>query len=108
MSIKRNILHMLPIPHLPGWELRTVLLEFPPGYAVPPHTHPVIGAGYVVEGKLVSRYEGQVEEEYSEGDTFIDQAEIMHHRAENGSPDKWLRVVISYVVQKGQDTTVIA
>ena len=31
-------------------ELRLMLVEFPPGYASPAHTHPVIGLNYIVEG----------------------------------------------------------
>lgn len=108
MSVKRTILQSIAIPELPGSELRLVLLEFPPGYKVPAHIHPFTGAGYLIQGKFLSQYEGQDEVEvYNAGDTFIEPANVLHHRVDNDSEDEWVRVILTYVAKKGEATTVM-
>jgi quercetin dioxygenase-like cupin family protein len=57
-SIIRTILQAFPIPNLPGYESRLVLLEYPPGVAAPVHSHPVAATGYILEGNVISQWEG--------------------------------------------------
>jgi quercetin dioxygenase-like cupin family protein len=102
-GIIRTILRTLPIPSLPDYESRLVLLEYPPGFAAPLHNHPVPCTGYIVEGEVASQWEGGEVEYYRKGDSFIDLGETMHVRSENVSKDGgWLRMVNSYVIKKGE------
>lgn len=108
MSIKRTILQTLPIPQLPGWESRLVMLEYPPGVSAPLHNHPVAATGYVVEGDVISQWQGGEVETYTTGDSFVDHGETMHLRSENASKEKPLRMLLSYVIKTGEPNVVVA
>ena len=84
MSIKRTVLSTVPIPELPGWDACVFLLEYPPGAAAPLRTHPDAGIRYIVEGEVISLWEGKAVERYTAGETFIDSADL-HVRSENPS-----------------------
>ncbi|KAH8668559.1 hypothetical protein BX600DRAFT_460271 [Xylariales sp. PMI_506] len=103
-SIKRTILQSIPIPALPGWESRLVLVEYPPGVTAPVHTHPVAATGYVLQGKVVSQWEDGELEQYEAGDSFIDHGTRTHLRSENVSDTMSLKLLFSYVIQLGQST----
>lgn len=99
---KRTILQSTPVPQLPGWESRLVLLEYPLGIAAPVHNHPVAGIGYVLEGDVISQWEGKEEKVYTKGDSFVDLETTMHIRSENTNKDGWLKILISYVIKVGE------
>ena len=107
-SIKRTILQSLPLPDRPGWESRLVLLEYPPGFAAPLHNHPVAATGYILEGSVLSQWEGKDVERYTAGESFIDLGETMHLRSENTSSSGWLRMINSYVIKVGEPNVVMA
>jgi hypothetical protein len=117
-SIRRTILQRLPIPELPGYESRLVLLEYPPGVKAPLHTHPVAATGYIIDGDVLSVWEqvgadgrgngieGEVER-YTKGESFVDWGERRHLRSENVTEVRegesgWLRMVMSYVIKVGE------
>ena len=102
MSIKRTILQIIPLQNLPGWESRLVLLEYPPSTKAPLHRHPVAATGFVLEGEVLSQWEGGEIERYSTGDSFIDHGLTLHVRSENLSNDKPLKLLCNYVIQTGQ------
>lgn len=102
MSVKRTILKAVPIPALPGYESRMVLLEYPPGCKGVLHTHPVTGINYVVEGDIISQWADGEPEHYTAGDTFLDHAEQLHVRTDNASGEKPLRIVVNYVIPVGE------
>lgn len=108
MSIKRNVIQKLDIPNLPGWQNQLILLEFAPGAAATPHTHPVSGISFVVKGRILSHYEGEEEREYREGQSFIDPANVLHIKGANASSTEELHVLVSYVVEKGHATAIPA
>lgn len=99
MSVQRTILQRLSIPELPGWESRLVLLEYPPGLAAPLHNHPVAATGYVLQGKVVSQWEGGEPERFSAGDSFIDLGVTAHILSKNEDEDGPLKMVLSYVIK---------
>lgn len=101
-AIKRTILQSLPLPNLPGWESRLVHFEYPPGVAAPLHNHPVAGAGYILEGDVLSQWEGGEIERYTAGDSFVDLGETLHLRSENVNRDVPLKMLISYVIKTGE------
>ena len=99
MSITRTILQCLPIPQLPGYESRLVKLEYPPGCKAHLHSHPVPATGYVVEGEVVSQWEGGQLEYYKQGDTFVDMGITPHLRSDDTSDEKPLVMILSYVIR---------
>ena len=102
MSIERTILATTPIPSLPGHELRTILLTYPPGVSAPLHDHPVAATGYVVQGHVISQWEGSdVVETYSAGQAFVDQGGAKHVLSRNASETEELKMVMSYVIKVG-------
>lgn len=102
MSIRRTIIQTLPLPQLPGWESRLVLLEYPPGCAAPVHTHPVAATGYILQGTCHSQWEGGELEIYSTGDGFTDHGERVHVKSVNVSDKEELKMLVSYVIKTGQ------
>lgn len=107
MSIKRTILQIIPLPQLPGWESRMIMLEYPPGVAAPLHHHPVACTGYIVEGDVISQWEGGEVETYTTGDSFIDWGEKLHVRSENANKDKPLKMLNIYVIKTGETNVII-
>ncbi|KAF3020208.1 hypothetical protein E8E14_011169 [Neopestalotiopsis sp. 37M] len=108
MSIKRTILQKIPVPALPGYESRLVRLEYPPAVAAPLHTHPVAATGIVVEGDVISQWEGGGIETYTQGDSFVDLGTTLHLRSENASKDKPLVMVLSYVIKIDEPNVMMA
>jgi quercetin dioxygenase-like cupin family protein len=107
-SVKRTVLQAIPIPALPGWEHRMFLLEYPAGVAVPVHHHPIAGPNYVVQGSIVSQWEGDEKPQvYHAGHSFIDYAELSHIRAESISQTEDLKLIACYVVEVGEPNVVI-
>ena len=53
-QIERELLAQQDVREMPGWETRLYLIEYPPGVAASRHAHPVVGIGYVLEGRLFS------------------------------------------------------
>jgi quercetin dioxygenase-like cupin family protein len=103
----RTILQTLPIPSFPGWESRLVLLEYPPGLAAPVHRHPVAATGFVLEGNVVSQWEGGVVEKYTKGDSFVDLGTTVHLRSENPSKTEPLKMLLSYVIKVGEPNVIL-
>ena len=108
MSITRTILHRIPIPNLPGYESRLVRLEYPPGVSAPLHNHPVAATGIILEGEVISQWEGGEVERYSAGESFVDLGETMHVRSENVSQTQKLVMVLSYVIKESDQNVKIA
>jgi len=107
-AVKRTVLQAIPIPALPGWEHRMVLLEYPAGAAAPAHHHPIAGPNYVVQGSVLSQWEGDAEPQvFHAGDTFLDYAERSHTRVENVSEEEELKIVACYVVRVGEPNVVM-
>lgn len=98
----------MALPQHPGWEARAMLLELPPGFVVPAHTHPVSGIVYVLRGTVVSQFEGEGAETYSTGQSFIEHGEKLHARVANKSETEELKLLVSYVIKTGELYTVMA
>ncbi|KAI9663150.1 MAG: hypothetical protein M1821_008198 [Bathelium mastoideum] len=107
-AIKRTILQTLPIPNLPGYESRLVKLEYPPGTVAPLHNHPVAATGIILEGDVISQWEGGDIERYTAGDSFVDLGEKLHLRSENVNADRPLVMVLSYVIKVGEPNVKMA
>jgi len=107
-TVKRTVLQAIPIPALPGWEHRMVLLEYPAGVAAPVHHHPIAGPNYVVQGSILSQWEGDEKPQvFHAGDSYIDYAELSHTRAESISQTEDLKLIACYVVKAGEPNVVM-
>ena len=102
MSVNRTILKAVPVPELPGYENRFVLLEYGPGAVAPVHNHPVTGVNYIIEGEVISQWEGGEPEHYKAGDIFLDYPLQKHIMVKNPSETKGFKVLVSYVIKTGE------
>jgi len=87
---------------MPGWETRLYLIEYPPGVVAPRHAHPVVGIGYVLEGRFESAFEGETPTVVEAGRSFVDKAEVVHVLFRNPDPIHPLRFLIAYTIRKGE------
>jgi len=76
------------------------LLEFPPGSAASPHTHPGDEFAFVLQGTLETIAEGRETRRVSTGDTFHNSRGIIHQARNVG--DTPVRLVVTFIVDKGK------
>lgn len=74
--------------------------EFDPGVAAGRHTHPGEELGYVLEGQLELRIDGQPPKIIKAGETFFVPEGIVHDGINTGSGKA--KVLATYVVEKGK------
>lgn len=74
--------------------------EFDPGVAAGRHTHPGEELGYVLEGELELRIDGQAPRTVKAGETFFVPAGLVHDGINTGSGKA--KVLATYVVEKGK------
>lgn len=85
-----------------------VLLEYPAGAVSPPHHHPIAGPNYVVQGTVVSQWEGdEAPATFLAGDSFLDYAKTVHVKVENPSRTEDLKLIACYVVKVGEPNVVM-
>jgi quercetin dioxygenase-like cupin family protein len=100
-EITRTLLSQQDVPSMPGWETRLYLIEYPAGASAPPHTHPVPGVGYLLEGRAESAFEGDAPAVVEQGHGFSDKAEVVHTVFRNTDPAHPLRFLMAYTIRKG-------
>jgi quercetin dioxygenase-like cupin family protein len=83
-----------------GRHVVQALAEFIPGGAAGKHTHPGEEFGYVVEGTLELRIEGQPPRTVKAGESFYVPAGIVHDGTNVGKGPA--KVLATYVVEKGK------
>jgi quercetin dioxygenase-like cupin family protein len=96
---RARVLLSTPIPALDGAHVKTTLVEvnYGPGEASPPHTHPCAVIGYVVEGSLRMRVEGQPEKLYSVGESFYEAPNGVHAVSANASTTQPAKLIAYFV-----------
>ena len=96
---RARVLITTPVPPLDGTHVKTTLVEvnYGPGEASPPHTHPCPVIGYVVEGSLRMRVEGQPEKVYSVGDSFYEAPNGVHAVSANASATQPAKLIAYFV-----------
>src|SRR5580658_5125010 len=101
-GIKRTELqrHDLSIP---GREAVQVRADFPPGAAVPRHTHPGEEFVYVLEGTVEFQLEGQPPVTLKAGEVMFIPAGTVHTAKNVGSGNG--SEVSAYIVEKGKPLT---
>lgn len=75
------------LPILDGSHLKAILVEvnYGPGEASPPHSHPCVVIGYVVEGTLRTQVKGEPEMTYKAGESFYEGPNGVHLVSANAS-----------------------
>ena len=102
LGIRRTIIGRAPA-HEAGWETRLYLIEYPPGAAAPPHVHPVVGVGWVIEGEFESGFGDDAVTTVRAGQSFTDPGGIPHRLFRNTSTEHSLRFVIAYTIRIGEE-----
>ncbi|HEX3906001.1 MAG TPA: cupin domain-containing protein [Polyangia bacterium] len=102
-GVRRTIIGRAPA-HEAGWETRLYLIEYPPGAAAPPHIHPVVGVGWVVEGEFESAFGDGGVTRVRAGQAFTDLAEVPHRLFRNTSAQHPLRFVIGYTIRNDDES----
>ena len=103
-GIKRTDLtrHDLSVP---GREVIQVRVDFAPGVAFPPHSHPGEEIAYVVEGLLEYTLEGQPPVTLKAGDVLFIPAGKIHAAKNVGSGNA--AELATYIVEKGKPLVVL-
>ena len=83
-----------------GKEMVQMRAEFPETAAAGRHTHPGEEIGYVLEGQLELRVDGQAPRTLKAGDVFFIPAGVVHDGINTGSGTT--KVLATYIVEKGK------
>jgi quercetin dioxygenase-like cupin family protein len=91
-----------PLPTLDGNHLKSTLVEvnYGPGEASPPHSHPCAVVGYVVEGALRTQVEGEPEHVYEAGSSFYEAPNGVHAVSANASATRPAKLVAYFVCDR--------
>src|SRR5271156_1960397 len=105
IAIKRTQLQR-PDLRIPGREAIQVRGDFPPGAAVPRHTHPGEELVYVLEGAIEFQLEGQPPVTVKAGEVFFIPAGTVHtaKNVTNGNS----AALSTYIVEKGKPLLTLA
>lgn len=83
--------------------LETVI--FPPLYTSKMHRHPCPLFVYVLEGELVSEFEG-VKKLYKAGECFYEKKNGIHSVTQNPDSTYSTKILVIYIMKKGMETFV--
>jgi quercetin dioxygenase-like cupin family protein len=97
-AIKRTLLQRIDIA--PDREVILGMAEIPPGLAAGRHTHFGTETGYVAEGSASLEIEGETPKLLKAGDSYVIPAGKVHDAKTVG--DKPVRVIATYIVEKGK------
>ena len=85
---------------VPGREVVQVRVDFAPGVAFPPHSHPGEEIAYVIEGLLEYRLEGKPPVTLKAGEVLFIPAGTIHAAKNVGSGNA--AELATYIVEKGK------
>ena len=99
---RAHVLLNTAIPPLDGAHLKTTLVEvnYGPGEASPPHSHPCAVIGYVVEGAIRTQVEGEPEHTYEAGGTFYEPPNGVHAVSANASSTRNAKLLAYFVCDR--------
>lgn len=83
--------------------VRLETVVFPPGYNSKVHVHPCPLFVYVLEGELLSEFEG-VKKIYKPGDTFYEKSNGLHSITKNISASIPVKILVIYLMKEGMET----
>jgi quercetin dioxygenase-like cupin family protein len=102
--LKRTVLLKTDLAGIEGKEALLVLAEIAPGAASGKHYHPGDELVYVLEGSLILEQDGKAPVTLKAGDVAHTPAKLPHN-GKNISPTAPVKIVIAYIVEKGQPLT---
>ena len=91
---------------VPGREVIQVRVDFAPGVAFPPHSHPGEEIAYVIEGELEYRLEGRPPVTLGAGEALFIPAGTVHAARNVGSVSA--AELATYLVEKGKPLVSLA
>jgi quercetin dioxygenase-like cupin family protein len=89
-----------------GREVIQVRVDFAPGVAFPPHSHPGEEIAYVIEGVLEYRLEGRPPTTLKAGEALFIPAGTMHSAKNVGSGNA--AELATYIVERGKPLVALA
>jgi quercetin dioxygenase-like cupin family protein len=104
-DITRALLQTSAVVGMPGWEMRLLLVTYPPGADASGHSHPVVGVGLVLEGSMLSAFEDAEPELLTTGQSFLDKAGV-HTISRNASDSDPLTFLVAFTVKTGEPNTI--
>jgi quercetin dioxygenase-like cupin family protein len=91
--------YAVPAPARGQLRLKLVEVTYGPAAASKPHSHPCPVVGYVVEGVLRSRVEGEAEAAYRAGESFYERANSVHAVSANASGSARTKLLAVFVCE---------
>jgi quercetin dioxygenase-like cupin family protein len=92
-------------PFVPD-DVEVIVLEIalpPANLGAPPHRHSGPVFGYVLEGQMRFRLEGEAERIFSAGEAFWEPGgDVIHYTAANNLADRWTRFLAIIVGKRGE------
>jgi quercetin dioxygenase-like cupin family protein len=93
---------------VPGREMLTLTVEYPPGAVEHVHRHDAYAFVYVLEGSIVEGVRGGKEVTLTPGQTFYEGPDHVHTVGRNASTTKSAKFVVVLVKKKGVDAVLPA
>ena len=96
------------LPSLDGSHLRAIVVEvnYAPGEADKPHSHPCTVIGYVAQGAIRFQVKGGPESVYKAGESFYEPPNGVHQVSANASDKEPARLVAFFVCDHDTPLTV--
>lgn len=98
--VKRTVVGKVAVPGA-NYEAITAIVEIAPGFKAGRHFHPGVVFAQVTDGEFWLAPDGQPEKVYKAGEGLTLSEKQIHNEG-NPSSDKWVKLVATYVVEKGQ------
>jgi len=99
---KVTLLSNHDMPDVPGKEITTITVDYPPGVVEHVHHHDANAIVYVLEGNIIEGVQGQPEQHLKAGDTFYEGPNDTHTIGRNASQTEPARFVVFIVHDKGK------
>jgi len=89
-------------PSETGSQGRMLTVEFEPGAASKPHTHPGAIFAYVLEGSVVSGMNNDEAKTYKTGESWYEHPGCVHRVSRNASATQKAKLLVFFVTQPGK------
>ena len=101
-DVTRTPLQTYPLPTV-ATDAVTVLAEIKAGGTTGRHTHPGVEMSFVADGQITLKVDGQPDKAVKAGESFMIDAMKVHEAV--ATADKNAKIVVTYVVTRGQPVT---
>jgi quercetin dioxygenase-like cupin family protein len=96
------------LPQLDGSHLRAIVVEvnYAPGEADKPHSHPCTVIGYVAQGEIRFQIKGGTESVYKAGESFYEPPNGVHQVSANASDKEPAKLIAFFICDHDTKLTV--